>query len=77
MTAKSTRYVVIYKDRARAPLKYFGPFVSFPIADRFREDLPEPQEGGLKVSRMLEMFGVNDESIARDLILLEREQHAH
>lgn len=72
---KQSQYLVAYKDNPKAHTRYFGPFVSIEVAQRFLKELPEPQPGGGKGYRLTQPFTANDANIVNDLIMIER-RHA-
>jgi hypothetical protein len=71
--AQPIRYLVIHRDTAHGPPRYFGPFVSVQVAEQFCDDLPATQLGGRKHVRMLEPFGVHDMSLIETVIKGERQ----
>ena len=71
---KPTQYLVYYKDSPKAVGRYFGPFASIEIANRFLDELPTPLEGGSKGYRLTQPFTSSDTSIIRDLLSQEREK---
>lgn len=51
---RNPQYLVVYKDNPKAKAHIFGPFVNQTIADEFKEDLPQPLQGGYKIRKYTE-----------------------
>lgn len=58
------QYIVIYRDSTRARNRYYGPFISETMAERFVDCLPEPQQGGQKLYRLIRPFTFEECSLA-------------
>lgn len=66
---RNPQYLILYRDSKRAKAHIFGPFVTQTIADKFKEDLPEPLEGGYKLRRYTEPQTYNEaKSVALSLV---------
>lgn len=70
---KSTSYFAGYKDGPKAPIRYFGPFVSTSVADFFLAALPKPRKGGWKAVRHLQPYSVQEGHTVAEMIKRERD----
>lgn len=70
---KPAQHLVAYRDARGQQTLFFGPFVSSTIADQFRDDLPEPLEGGCSRIVSLQPFTMHEASVVSQKILSERQ----
>jgi hypothetical protein len=69
---KATSYFAGYKDSAKAPILYFGPFVSTSVAEFFLASLPTPLKGGWAAVRHFQPFNVQEGRTVTEMIMRDR-----
>lgn len=71
---KQSTFLIVYQDSPRGHTYHFGPFVDRDHAQRFSDDLPTPQQGGVKGFRVTQPFTHLEADMASAVILAEREK---
>lgn len=69
---KQQTHMVYFKDARGTPSHFFGPFVSERLAYEFADELPEPQETGVKSVYPVSTYTFDEANLAAQEILSHR-----
>ena len=72
--ARQTTHLIAFRDDAKGPTLYFGPFVSITTAMDFMADIPLPRKDGFKKLIITQPFTSEEASTVSDLIYLNRQR---
>lgn len=70
---KPPSHLVLYRDEAGQPTRFFGPFVSDAIAQFFKAEMPEPLEGGFCKIVPVQPYTQSEGHIVHRKLMDERE----
>jgi hypothetical protein len=72
--ARQTTHLIAYRDDAKGPTMYFGPFVSVTTAMDFMAELVMPRKTGFKKLIITQPFTSEEVKTINDLIYLNRQR---
>jgi hypothetical protein len=72
--ARQTTHLIAFRDDAKGPTLYFGPFVSVTTAMDFLDEIPLPRKSGYKKLIITQPFTSEEGKMVSDLIYLNRQR---